>query len=171
MSQQPPPQPPQKTELHFACCRGDPKLIIEAVKKGISINAPDDKLCTPLHVAARYNHTEVCRFLMSQGADMTLQDNVSWHPLPAARPCPPRPVPSAAPPRVLAARTAARRGGPRARLPQPADAPRRAPTGGEDARAGDKVARGQDVFRRGGGQSRSVHADTRRRRCSQDECS
>ena len=26
-------QPGQKTELHFACCRGDPKLIIEAVKK------------------------------------------------------------------------------------------------------------------------------------------
>ena len=32
----------KKTELHFACCRGDPKLIIEAVKMGISVNAPDD---------------------------------------------------------------------------------------------------------------------------------
>ena len=26
-----------KTDLHFACCRGDPKLIIEAVKKVISL--------------------------------------------------------------------------------------------------------------------------------------
>ena len=48
----------KKTELHFACCRGDPKLIIEAVKMGISVNAPDDvrhpfrrvelmRLCSP----------------------------------------------------------------------------------------------------------------------------
>jgi ankyrin repeat protein len=91
MSEQPPPAG-QKTELHFACCRGDPKLIIEAVKKGISINALDDKQCSPLHVAARYNHTEVCRFLMSQGADMSLQDSVSWRlssPPPTSRPCPP----------------------------------------------------------------------------------
>jgi hypothetical protein len=91
MSEQPPPAG-QKTELHFACCRGDPKLIIEAVKKGISINALDDKQCSPLHVAARYNHTEVCRFLMSQGADMSLQDSVSWRPSPpppTSRPCPP----------------------------------------------------------------------------------
>lgn len=75
------PQPVgQKTELHFACCRGDPKLIIEAVKKGIGINAQDDKMCTPLHVAARYNHTEVCRFLMSQGADMNMKDSAGRTP-------------------------------------------------------------------------------------------
>ena len=38
------------------------------------------KMCTPLHIAARYNHTEVCRFLMSQGADAQAKDTV-WTPL------------------------------------------------------------------------------------------
>ncbi|EKX41497.1 hypothetical protein GUITHDRAFT_95990, partial [Guillardia theta CCMP2712] len=64
----------EKTKLHFACCRGDPKEIIQAVKEGISINAVDNNMCTPLHVAARYNHVEVCRFLMSQGADPDMRD-------------------------------------------------------------------------------------------------
>lgn len=39
-------------------------------------NSLSQKNCTPLHVAARYNHTEVCRFLMSQGADMNIKDSV-----------------------------------------------------------------------------------------------
>mmetsp|Transcript_20519 Transcript_20519/g.32095 ORF Transcript_20519/g.32095 Transcript_20519/m.32095 type:complete len:146 (+) Transcript_20519:127-564(+) len=65
----------QKTALHFACCRGDPQAIIQTIMDGIDVNAQDDKLCTPLHVAARYNHTEVCRFLMSQGADPSIKDS------------------------------------------------------------------------------------------------
>ncbi|KAJ1493868.1 ankyrin repeat-containing domain protein, partial [Baffinella frigidus] len=69
-----------KTPLHFACCRGDPKAIIQALQDGFNVNAPDDKLCTPLHVAARYNHTEVCRFLMSQGADPNTKDNAGRTP-------------------------------------------------------------------------------------------
>ena len=69
-----------KTPLHFACCRGDPKAIIQALQDGCNVNAPDDKLCTPLHVAARYNHTEVCRFLMSQGADPNSRDNAGRTP-------------------------------------------------------------------------------------------
>ena len=131
MSQQPPPAG-QKTELNFACCRGDPKLIIEAVKKGISINALDDKQCSPLHVAARYNHTEVCRFLMSQGADMSLQDSVSWRPSsppPTSRPCPP----------AVSLHTAA------CRTPAPAPLMHSARAGGEDPGAGDKIARGQGI--------------------------
>ncbi len=36
------------------------------------------KMCTPLHVAARYNHTEVFRFLMSQGGDATMKDSVGF---------------------------------------------------------------------------------------------
>jgi len=31
-------------------------------------------------VAARYNHTEVCRFLMSQGADMQMKDSAGRTP-------------------------------------------------------------------------------------------
>jgi hypothetical protein len=69
-----------KTPLHFACCRGDPKAIIQALQDGVNVNAADDKACTPLHVAARYNHTEVCRFLMSQGADPYARDNAGRTP-------------------------------------------------------------------------------------------
>jgi len=42
----------------------------------LNTNRALQKNCTPLHVAARYNHTEVCRFLMSQGADMSMKDSV-----------------------------------------------------------------------------------------------
>ena len=42
----------------------------------LNANRALQKMCTPLHVAARYNHTEVCRFLMSQGADMNMKDSV-----------------------------------------------------------------------------------------------
>mmetsp|Transcript_6924 Transcript_6924/g.13346 ORF Transcript_6924/g.13346 Transcript_6924/m.13346 type:complete len:141 (-) Transcript_6924:211-633(-) len=69
-----------KTPLHFACCRGDPKAIIEALEQGIDVNAQDDKSCTPLHIAARFGHTEVCRFLMSQGADAAVKDSAGRTP-------------------------------------------------------------------------------------------
>jgi len=32
----------EKTPLHFACCRGDPKAIIEALESGCNVNAADD---------------------------------------------------------------------------------------------------------------------------------
>mmetsp|Transcript_39665 Transcript_39665/g.99286 ORF Transcript_39665/g.99286 Transcript_39665/m.99286 type:complete len:144 (+) Transcript_39665:15-446(+) len=70
----------QKSPLHYACCRGDPKAIIQALEQGIDVNTPDDKMCTPLHIAARFGHTEVCRFLMSQGADCSVKDSAGRTP-------------------------------------------------------------------------------------------
>eukprot|EP00961_Rhodomonas_salina_P080064 1076223-Rhodomonas_salina.3 len=32
----------QKTPLHFACCRGDPKEIIAALQTGVNVNSQDD---------------------------------------------------------------------------------------------------------------------------------
>ena len=73
----------QKTELHFACCRGDPKLIIEAVKK-VSLVA-----CVPLHARLRHAcrnfaaatraRAKCCRltpFPLEQGISINAPDDV-----------------------------------------------------------------------------------------------
>lgn len=59
------------TALHLVCIRGCPitaELIIK--QKGVDINAKDNLLRTPLHIAASHGHYELIMKLLDYGADV-----------------------------------------------------------------------------------------------------
>ncbi|RWS00274.1 LmrCD-specific DARPin-like protein, partial [Dinothrombium tinctorium] len=54
--------------LHIAAKRGDYNMVELLVKKGANINAFDSIGNTPMFYAILYGHSEVCRFLLRNGA-------------------------------------------------------------------------------------------------------
>ena len=64
--------------LYRACRQGDVGTVRTELKKGANPNpVHEDKLphgWGPLHVAANYNHMEVCKVLLQRGADINAKD-------------------------------------------------------------------------------------------------
>lgn len=74
-----------RTPLHYACDAGkDFPAAKKLLELGASINAHDDTLCTPLHLAIRiqgYYSTELIQHLLERGADVNHYDNNGRTPL------------------------------------------------------------------------------------------
>jgi ankyrin repeat protein len=75
--------------VHFliACKRNIPKVILNFVERGVSVNnfidfnSIDSPGFTPLHIAVRNMSLETVEFLLSRGADITAKDSNQWTPL------------------------------------------------------------------------------------------
>jgi hypothetical protein len=61
--------------LHDAVARGNVARIDACMKRGMSVNAQDDKGDTPLHYAYYHGRQEVIDRLMAYGADPTVRNN------------------------------------------------------------------------------------------------
>lgn len=57
-------------KLHFAAGDGDLLLVTELINSGVSVNHFDELGMTPLHYAAKGEHFDVVRLLLSRGADV-----------------------------------------------------------------------------------------------------
>lgn len=62
------------TLLHWACGYGNLQIVQVMVEHGYLVNARDYSNKTPLHAAAWMGHNNVTLYLLSQGADMRVQD-------------------------------------------------------------------------------------------------
>lgn len=72
----------QSTALHYASYRGDAALVDYLLeRKGIIINAVDDRGNTPLHLAASNGREEIVRKLITAGADSKLKNSDGYTPL------------------------------------------------------------------------------------------
>ncbi len=68
--------------LHGAVRRGDKKLVKRILREGTDPNMKDAFGCTPLHVAARWNHADITRILIDSGGKYTIQDGYyGWSPV------------------------------------------------------------------------------------------
>lgn len=67
----PPPPPPPDTRLHKAAEAGDLQVIKALLKKGAPINERDKDGRTPMCVAARAGHKDVCGVLAKSGANLS----------------------------------------------------------------------------------------------------
>ncbi len=56
--------------LHLGCKSGDLKMVEIAISKGANINARDDFGLTPLHLSISYDHHEITKYLIDNGADV-----------------------------------------------------------------------------------------------------
>ncbi len=63
------------TPIHCAASWNEnPKIIVELMRMGADVNARNDTHSTPLHDAARNNHSENVLYLIALGADGRAQD-------------------------------------------------------------------------------------------------
>ncbi|KAJ3028670.1 UNVERIFIED_CONTAM: hypothetical protein HDU68_001153 [Siphonaria sp. JEL0065] len=74
------------TALHFACARGNISLVSRLISAGAILNSVTSSTTTseyasPLHVAARYGHLALTRWLVEKGASMTARDNKLYTPM------------------------------------------------------------------------------------------
>ncbi|XP_067944203.1 uncharacterized protein [Watersipora subatra] len=65
---------PQQLPIHWACTNGHIAIVDILLQHGVSIDAVDNKQCTPLIVAAQYGHTMLSGYLMGKGARLQLTD-------------------------------------------------------------------------------------------------
>jgi ankyrin repeat protein len=60
--------------IHKAARKGDMPAVIALLKQNPSLVSSKDSLgCTPLHLAAKYNHPEIVELLLANGADVNAQ--------------------------------------------------------------------------------------------------
>nr|XP_023013531.1 serine/threonine-protein phosphatase 6 regulatory ankyrin repeat subunit A-like isoform X1 [Leptinotarsa decemlineata] len=72
----------QRLPIHYAASRGNDQCVYTLVGIGSPINAPDVEGCTPLHLAAAYDHECKCiLYLLNHKADTSLRDNRGFTPL------------------------------------------------------------------------------------------
>ncbi|GAB6022300.1 hypothetical protein CHUAL_014185 [Chamberlinius hualienensis] len=68
------------TPIHMACSQGSLNLLklmfeLQPEEKDAAIQMPDMQGLTPLHYAAMFNHVEITRLLINEGADPNVLDN------------------------------------------------------------------------------------------------
>ena len=61
--------------LHEACNKGDLEKVKNLVKKKWDVNGLDERNWTPLHWAANERYLEICKYLLSKGANPSLATN------------------------------------------------------------------------------------------------
>jgi ankyrin repeat protein len=66
-------EPFQESLLHVAAIWGDAGAIEALLDAGVEIDLPGELGCTALHEAARQEHVECVRILLTRGANPTLQ--------------------------------------------------------------------------------------------------
>ncbi len=63
----------ESTPLGVAICKGDIETVKKFIEYGASVNEKSNGL-TPLMLAARYNHVEIIKLLLENGANLALED-------------------------------------------------------------------------------------------------
>ena len=65
--------------LHEACQNGERDRVKQLVRKKWDVNGFDDKHWTPLHCAANSRQLEICKYLLSKGANpgLTTSNNAT----------------------------------------------------------------------------------------------
>jgi len=58
------------TPLHYACSKGDTKIVRLLIDRGVDVNACDKYSTTPLILAIENNNLEIVRLLLEHGADV-----------------------------------------------------------------------------------------------------
>ena len=66
-----------QSPLHSAVQMRNQEIVKHLLHSGADINAKDEKLMTPLHIA----EAQMAKFLIHNGANITAKDNKSWTPL------------------------------------------------------------------------------------------
>ena len=61
--------PDTASPLSIAICKGDLNSVKKFIEYGTDVNEKSNEM-SPLMVAARYNKTEIIKFLLSKGADL-----------------------------------------------------------------------------------------------------
>jgi ankyrin repeat protein len=65
----------EREQLHFAAGKGDLEKVKALLAEGYPVNAFDEALSwTPLHCAAKENHTHVVQYLIKAGADVNAHE-------------------------------------------------------------------------------------------------
>jgi len=67
--------------FRLAVSQGDAKQVVALIHLGIDINAPDRDGRTPLLRCSIYNHKEIAKILLQNGANPDIQDNSGMTPL------------------------------------------------------------------------------------------
>lgn len=66
----------QRLPVHYAASQGHYQCIFTLVGIGSPVNAVDLEGCTPLHLAAAYDHEGKCiEYLLNHRADAKMKDN------------------------------------------------------------------------------------------------
>lgn len=66
----------QRLPLHYAASQGHYQCIFTLVGIGSPVNAVDLEGCSPLHLAAAYDHEAKCiEYLLNHRADAKIRDN------------------------------------------------------------------------------------------------
>jgi len=67
--------------LHRACSTGSAEVCDELLALGAQVEVADEDGWTPLHFAARFNHSLIISLLVNKGANVNVQDVDGWTPL------------------------------------------------------------------------------------------
>ena len=73
--------------LHYAAAFGCIEVVKILHERGVHIDTPDSRGCTPLHYAATHGNVEAIRALIEMGCTVNLMDNIGNTPLKAAELC------------------------------------------------------------------------------------
>lgn len=60
--------------IHWACSQGHIVIVDILLQHNIPIDAPDNKQCTPLIIAAQFGKADLCSYLIGKGANIHAVD-------------------------------------------------------------------------------------------------
>lgn len=63
-----------KSPFHLAVCKGDIVAVKKFIEYGVNINKKVNNM-TPLMLAARFNHTEIIKILLENGANKSIENS------------------------------------------------------------------------------------------------
>lgn len=66
------------TPLAAAICKGDIEAVKKFIEYGVNVNETSNGM-TPLMIAARYNHVEIIKLLLNNGANLKVKDDKGFN--------------------------------------------------------------------------------------------
>lgn len=70
-----------KQNIYLAIYNGNLEKVAQLIDQGISIDKPNSDGDTPLHLAAKYNHFHIVKYLIERGANIYAQNNQKEEPI------------------------------------------------------------------------------------------
>lgn len=66
------------TSLHFACQSNELEIVENLIESGAEVNILNNKLQSPMHIAAEQGFTDICKLLLAAGANVQQKEQVSF---------------------------------------------------------------------------------------------